>query len=368
MIKIERFVQADEVDIRAFNARLLAGGGVFQFPVDVQELAVPRAPHAALWTEMWIARDETAVRGGFLLKHERLLTGNTVESIGNYQLPLSEGIIDRRYATVGLSLTHKALAENNSLYSLGMGSLSRPLPRLLERLGWRVEEVPFFFRVVRGKPFVRNIRTLQASARQRTLLRVLDRSTAASVGALTWRVAAAAAGMRARARQAINMLPVTDFDERADRVLETCRSHYAGLLDRGAAALNIKFPAKDPRLRRFLLQNSGVVVGWLVLSINSLKDHKQFGDLRLGTIVDGLAEPRTVPAAVSLAAAVLTASGADLLVSNQTHQAWQDALGSNLFRRGPSNFILARSPAFAPDIPLNSLHMNRGDGDGPINL
>jgi hypothetical protein len=366
MISIARFVPEDEPDIRAFNARLAAGGETFQFPTHLGGLAIPRNSSAPLWTEMWVARDETAVRGGFLLKHERLITQDGDIEIGNYQLPLSEGIIDRRFAIVGLSLTQRAMKELGPLYSLGMGSLTRPLPRLLTRLGWLVEEIPFFFRVLNGTAFARNIRALQTSRKRRLLLTALRLSGTASLGARTWQLAARVAG--GNAAQDMRLVPVASFDQRADQVLAVTRSNYLAMLDRSSEALKLRFPPTDSRLHRVMVEAGGDTLGWLVLTINELRNHKQFGNLRLGCIVDGLLEPRLVQPAITLAANRLSDLGADLLVSNQSHRAWQQALGRNLFLRGPSNFILARSAQFVRHIPLQGLHMNRGDGDGPINL
>jgi hypothetical protein len=64
--------------------------------------------------------------------------------------------------------------------------------------------------------------------------------------------------------------------------------------------------------------------------------------------------------------------GADLLVSNQTHDAWNAALRRCGFVRGPSNFVFAASPAMrkilGTEENFGHMHINRGDGDGPINL
>jgi hypothetical protein len=366
VITLARLAPEDEAAVRAFNARLAAGAAGFQFPASLREFPVPTAPGPPVWTEVWIARDGESVRGGFLLKHERLLLPAGTQAVGNFQLPLSEGIIDRRYATVGVSLPQRALALEPALYALGMGSVTRPLPRLLARLKWTVEEVPFFFRVVHGGAFVRNVRALRTSPRRRVILDVLGASGLAGFGALTWGAAARARALAQRHRVRLRAVP--QFDERADRVLEACRGGHAALLDRGSVALNIKFPADDTRLRRYIVEASGRASGWLLLTVSDLKDHKQFGDLRLGCLVDGLAEPHLIGPAVAAAARELTAAGVDLIVSNQSHAGWQHALEQALFVRGPSNFVLARSPAFVPHLPLASLHFNRGDGDGPINL
>ena len=61
----------------------------------------------------------------------------------------------------------------------------------------------------------------------------------------------------------------------------------------------------------------------------------------------------------------------DLIVSNQLHAAWRKALAGAGFHHGPSNFLFAASPALAArigDAADDELHMNRGDGDGPIHL
>jgi hypothetical protein len=63
----------------------------------------------------------------------------------------------------------------------------------------------------------------------------------------------------------------------------------------------------------------------------------------------------------------------DIIVSNQASKAWSKALARNGYLNGPSNFILALSPELSQELqPLEQyephIHINRGDGDGPINL
>ena len=78
-----------------------------------------------------------------------------------------------------------------------------------------------------------------------------------------------------------------------------------------------------------------------------MRDHKQFGDMRVGTIVDCLGPPDCAPGIVRAAARVLEQRGVDLIVSNQLHAAWSRALLESGFRTGPSNYLLALSPALA---------------------
>jgi hypothetical protein len=68
---------------------------------------------------------------------------------------------------------------------------------------------------------------------------------------------------------------------------------------------------------------------------------------------------------------VLERRGVDLIVSNQLHAAWGDALRAAGFRQGASNFLLAVSPALAASAGgagAGEFHVNRGDGAGPIHL
>jgi hypothetical protein len=59
----------------------------------------------------------------------------------------------------------------------------------------------------------------------------------------------------------------------------------------------------------------------------------------------------------------------DLIISNQSHTAWTEALRANGFLQGPSNYLLGASkPLSALADPLSECHINRGDGDGPVNL
>jgi hypothetical protein len=95
--------------------------------------------------------------------------------------------------------------------------------------------------------------------------------------------------------------------------------------------------------------------------------------MRLGSIVDCFAAAEDAPAVAQAAAAFLEHRGVDLIVSNQAHSAWCNALKNAGFLQGPSNFIFASSPKLSRllanrNIGNGDIHINRGDGDGPDNL
>ncbi len=126
--------------VREFNRRLLAGGA----PADQQ---FPESPNPG-WMpgmELFLANDESHVRGGYILRRQTFSTASGAVLAAHYRLPLSEGVIDRAYAMLGLSLVRDALAREPRLYAMGMGGWDKPLPQMLKRLKWTMCEVPFHF-------------------------------------------------------------------------------------------------------------------------------------------------------------------------------------------------------------------------------
>jgi len=65
--------------------------------------------------------------------------------------------------------------------------------------------------------------------------------------------------------------------------------------------------------------------------------------------------------------------GVDLILSNQSHASWGRALSRAGFVEGPSNYLFVTSEPLTEllndiDPASKGIHLNRGDGDGPIHL
>src|SRR5260370_42324179 len=133
--------------------------------------------------------------------------------------------------------------------------------------------------------------------------------------------------------------------------------------DRDSETLNILYAATGNRFLCYKVTRGNGVIGWAVLLDTQMRDHKHFGDLRVGSIVDWLALPEQASGGVRAATRVLEVRGVDLIVSNQSHAAWCAALQSAGFLQGPSNFRFAASrelskildpfPTTGRHIPLN---------------
>jgi len=133
------------------------------------------------------------------------------------------------------------------------------------------------------------------------------------------------------------------------------------------------YPDSQPRLQRFVLRLSGEVVGWSVGLVTPMKEDGNFGDLIVGTILDGLATKEHLGILLALTRSALRDMGAELIVTNQMHSSWQAELRRLGFFSGPSNYMVALSKPVATALQaepggLDHVHVNRGDGDGRIHL
>jgi hypothetical protein len=353
-IEIVPYLPAHEAAVRRFHQRLAAAGADpdMRFP----------EPSGSGWmpgTKLWLAVEDDEVRGGYILRPQAFSFGGETHQIAHYRLPLSEGLVNRAYTLLAVRLVRDALNREAQLYALGMGGWEKPLPEMLKRLNWRMAAVPFHFKAPHPYRFLRQIRALRSSAFGRLAC------DAAAFSGAGW-LALWLAGVARRSTGPAPLEAPASFAGWADAVWESCRPRYAMAAVRDAATLDRLYPPADPRFLR--VRAAG---GWAVLLDTAMRGHKQFGDLRVGTIVDSLAPPEDAAVVVLAAARILEERGVDLIVSNQLHHAWSSALAKAGFRQAPTNFLIAMSPALAARMEGRAdqeIHMNRGDGDGPIHL
>ena len=355
----------------AFNDRLAQGGTRWRFPTSPTSGWLPRRPGRSLFQQYFLALDGSSdVRGGYCIKHQDYRIGDSVRSIGQIALPLSEGIVDRTFAQVGAQLLLHAIHQQPLLYALGIGGQDETITHLVRAAGWRVITLPFCFRVIRPYGFLRNVRILRRSPLRRA---ILDGLAFTGLGWLGGNVANFVLSYRAPSHQGLTVEQVDEFSDWADELWQAFSPEYPYCAVRDTANLKILYPREDPRFMRLKISEAGRVIGWAVLLATDLKNHKQFSDMRLGSIVDVFARPADAEKIIVAAERWLRAKNVDLIVSNQSHTSWCRALRKCGFLAGPSNFLLATSRKLTElldklQIANDKLHLNRGDGDGPINL
>lgn len=361
----------EETDaVLAFNDRMRAAKAPADFllpdqPNNSHTLGTP--PQAIEWTKFVVVDNNDEVHGGFLLMSQPAWLNGAIVEAANYQAPLSEGIVDSRYGMVGMHMLRYVQKHWPLTFAVGMGGMDRPLPRLLQAAGWQLRAVPFLFHVVRASRVLRELRMLQ----ERTPLRLAARAGALSgagaigVAALQHRAWTSDAGARE-----VRLERVERWDEWADRLWQDVRDAMRFSVLRDRATLDCLYPLGDPKYVAYVARQGGDVVGWAVAFNTQMRDHNHFGNLRVATILDVLALPSAASAVASHVRRTLAADGADLVVTNQTHECWLDAFRRAGFLNGPSNYLFAMSKLLSQSVgdAFRRIHVTRGDGDGRIHL
>jgi hypothetical protein len=353
--------------VRAFNARLTERAAAPGFLLD-EAPPPPAGTNGALTKSRYLAVDDDDVRGGFMLQRQPFWINGAVQRVANYQAPISEALVDRRYAWLGMRMLKEALRGDPLMFCLGMGGLDRPLPRLLSAMGWTLSTVPFLFRIARARRVLRGLPAFRTGTRRL----VADALALTGIGSIGIGAHRGRARWRTR-RPRLRVERVLAWDVWTDELWEAVRSQYAMAAVRNAAGLAALYALDDPRHIAVRLWDGDTLAGWAVLYETHRPGHPYFGDLRVGTVLDGMARPGYAGAVAATAARVLDARGAELVITNQAHEMWIAAFRRAGFVAGPSNYVLALSPALAaavadaPGGPAR-IHATRGDADGRIHL
>lgn len=344
------------IEIRPFSPEWLSALREFNGRIEATGMQLPEDPAAEMLpgSRLYVAVEGHDVRGGYLLRPQTFSFGGELRRVAHLRLPLSEGVVNRGYARVGPMLMRSALQAEPLLYALGMGGFDRPLPRMLQAMGWTVTAVPFFFRVVHPARFLRGIRAVRRSR----WLDLAARTGAgwAAIHALQWS-RTQRHWRRTRAKE------TGKFGPWADEVWTAAQPDYAMAAVRDARTLEDLYAGE-----RFVRLHVDLR-GWAVLLDTPMQGDPYFGDLRVGTLVDCMARPEDAAAVILAARRHLEDQGVDLIITNQAHDAWGRALRADGFFKGPSNFLFGASKELAAlGVPAEEMHINRADGDGPVHL
>jgi hypothetical protein len=353
--------------VRDFNSRLDAAGALreFRFPERHISWWLPKTDHRRLYEEYFALLEKGTVRGCYIFKHQDFSFYDVIRSIGFWHWPISEGMVDNKYSWVASRMLGTGLKAQPLLYGLNM---TDQLTRLLATLGWSLCRVPLYFKVKRPERFLKEIRVLRKTKTRQLIANVAARTGMGGLALKILQSARATGGPHNEQAEVIS-----GFSGWADDLWNACKRPYAMIAVRDSETLNILYPAGGNRFLCYKVTRGNTVLGWAVLLDTQMRDHKHFGNLRVGSIVDCLALPEQAFGVVRAATQVLESRGVDLIVSNQSHAAWCAALQSAGFLQGPANFRFAASRELSKLLdPLPTtmaqIHLTRGDGAGPVNL
>lgn len=364
-IAIRPYLEQHEPAVHRFNERLRAASGdpnlVFYRRSHPEWLS--KVDGGSLYNQYFVALDDDEVRGAYALKYEKFFLANQGEyTVACYHHPLSEGIIDRKYSSVGSLLLRDALAREPMLYALGMGGSERPLAQMLKAAGWSLRPVPFYFRVVRPYRFLRQMQTLRQSRWKRWLM---DLGAVTGVGGVALTAAQFLKRSGKSETDSFEVIGLDIFTDWTDILWKDTKALYRLSSVRDCKILNRLYPSSERHLTKLSVMRLNAPVGWAVVA-ERRRDPK-FGELRVGSIVDCWAPPENADIVIRAATQALEKQGMDLIVSNQSHSQWCRALERSGFFGAESNFIFATSKKHSALLqPYNFLdfHLTRADGDG----
>ena len=368
-VVITEYLPTHEPQASAFNARMRDHNIKFTLDATATSRWLPKLPGRPVYIESFLALEEAEVRGGYKLRQQNFSHQGKTLPVGNYQGPVSEAAYDRKYLMVGVQMLRTALRQQPCLYALGMGGTQQPLPKLLAASGWTLGLIPFLYKILHPANCLRNLQAVRRTAPRRW---AMDLAASTGIGTLginclnQWRTKKCPSGEYV-------CLPVSRFEEWADTLWDAVKAEYFFSAVRDRANQATLYPEANQTNLKLRIQKNGADIGWAVVRNTRMKDDKYFGNLQLGSVVDCLARSGEEPAVVAQATHYLQSAGADLVITNQSHERWVRGFQHGGYGVGPSNFALACSPKLvgqlgAPEKFLSQIHFNRGDGDGPIHL
>jgi len=252
----------------------------------------------------------------------------------------------------------------DAVFMVGMGAIDRPLPKLLLAGGWSVRPVPFLFRVHHSGRFLSELQMLRTTAAKRIAAQVARITGLGAIGlAFKQRTSGPVRG---------TVREVNTWGEWADEVWLQCRENCSFAVQRDRRTLESLYPLSDERTRLFLIERNGQPVGWSVCYHAALVNHRHFGNLKVGSILDCMAAPDAMATTAILTDRELGSMGADLVLINHSHNGWVEAYHTAGFLDGPSNYMLGMSKKLTEVLRdtggEGQIHVTRGDGDGRIHL
>ena len=366
---IKKSNQDDKDLIQNFNKELKNNGIAFRLPPPDNENS--EADNFIFKNNFILIENETIVRAGYTLKCQWFKINNELLQIGYYYNPITAGLFNKKYNICALLLLNDAQKKYENLFCLGMGGYSKALPKLLKGLNWNLKMVPFFFKVCNPNSFLKNIKYSKNSKLKYFVNTLIVNSGLGWFGIKIFFLVLSLFHIKLKNKPYLDAKEIDTFDESLDVIWENAEKYSSFIAVRNSKYLKMLYSDKKFIKLKFFHNNK--IVGWSISLCTDLEKHKQFGQMKLGSIVDCLSLKGYETSIVQKTSKMLKDKKVDLIVSNQSHIFWRKAFKKNSFFRGPSNFVFASSKKLTNKLMIDATwkdytHLTRGDGDGPINL
>jgi hypothetical protein len=364
-IEVTAYLPEHEPLVEALNQRLEAGGSDRRFYTHAKPKWIPAGQNLDVGREYIVAVDETpAIHGGYCLKRQTFSAGGEVLEAASMQGPVSEGLVDARYAMLAMRLVRDMERREPRLMAWGS---SERIAGLLSRLGWTHGTAAAMTQVFRGGRVVRSLPALRGKAALRPLLDLAAVLGLASLGARMGHLFLRLK-QRSAPAPALTAVEVDTFGPWADAVWASASAHYGLIAKRDAAVMNAVLPREGwPQAIRLRCDLDGRCVGWAAVRDTSFSGDAKFGDLRVGSIIDALSEPGLEAAVIAAASAYLRRRGVDMAVSVMSSDVWIAGFKAAGYLVQAGRRPVYMAPPLAELLPhgVGAAHLTPLDGDGP---
>jgi len=164
------------------------------------------------------------------------------------------------------------------------------------------------------------------------------------------------------------------FDDSYTHLWQSVAGQLGATLVRDRAALESRYGGKIEGYRLLTCRRNGKLHGYCIVKLKQFVNDQRMGNMKLGTIVDCLYDPREPSVLHGLVAHVAQwarQEGVDALLCTASRK----SIGQGLLRNGfftiPGNLNFAyhsRSPLELEEISLDNWHLMRGDSDADQNF
>jgi hypothetical protein len=278
--------------------------------------------------------------------------------------PVSEGLVDPRYAPCYLMLLKRSVEINPVHMFLGGPP---QIGRILVRMGWaEVGRLGLFLWPLRLADVAAEMPGLRRTAWRRRLAAAIAAVPVANL----WSSAARLALSATTAARGVRGVLCREFGDWADDTWQRVAARYAGVTRRDGAALNRLFNPDERALELVRVTRRGRDIGWVLVTGDVLRPPDVdlgFGRLRVGAIVDAFAAPEDARGVLAAGLQRLASDGVALVFGHFSHAAWRAACRSlgAFVRSGPPLFVSAAGKALLDGGTLDGWHLTDGDNDGP---
>src|ERR1700751_1269930 len=118
-IRIQPYEKDLTDSVADFNRRMVPANIGFDVPEQPYARWLPKVPGREIYQEIFLAMEDRLVRGAYTFKRQEFSFRGDMRWVGACQMPISEGLLDRRYCLVGPKLVSDALRREPLSYGLG---------------------------------------------------------------------------------------------------------------------------------------------------------------------------------------------------------------------------------------------------------